>query len=173
MSTLKLIPTSKSSKCLIPEFATENSACFDIKADLNDRVVRVMSSMNIGTTFNIKPQDGILELPPEYRALIPTGFIFEIPDGYSMRLHPRSGFGWKYGVTLMNAEGVIDWDYPNETFIMLHNTSFEPFRIIHGTRIAQGEIVKRQECKFELVDESHVFQNTSDRTGGFGSTGNT
>ena len=37
--------------------------------------------------------------------LIPTGLIFDIPEGYSVRLHSRSGLRWKDGIYLTNCEG--------------------------------------------------------------------
>jgi dUTP pyrophosphatase len=43
--------------------------------------------------------------PPQERALIPTGLIFDIPEGYSIRIHPRSGMALKYGLILANCRG--------------------------------------------------------------------
>ena len=81
-------------------------------------------------------------LNPKCRALIPTGMVMDIPLGFSARLHPRSGLAVKNGVTLINAEGVIDADYCHEVFVPLHNTTNTPFKITHGDRIAQVEIVE-------------------------------
>jgi len=169
-NTVKLIPVSDSSKDLLPEYGSLYSACFDVKADISNRVIKVISKSNIKSKIEMSP-DATFILEPGARALIPTGFIFELPKYHSMRLYSRSGTGWKKGICLMNSEGVIDWDYPNETFVMLLNTSSIPFSVQHGDRIAQGELVSMNFCDFELGSSSDLFANTSTRDGGFGSTG--
>jgi len=169
LRNIRLIPVSDSSANLIPEFATEYSACFDIYADIRGRKIKTYDQNNHRISFDIVCDKFLLN--PGQRALIPTGFIFEIPKESSMRLHPRSGLAWKNGICLMNGEGVIDSDYPNETFVMLLNASSEPFEIDHGDRIAQGELVDLVECSFDLMSKDYKFGNTTTRSGGFGSTG--
>jgi len=166
VTCLKLIPLSENAVKLIPEYATQESACFDIKADILDRDIPVHNKSN----FKTKCKGNPFVIEPGHRALIPTGFIFVIPHGYSMRLHPRSGHSWKNGVCLMNGEGIIDSDYPNETFIMLHNTSNKPFLVKHGDRIAQAELVKTRLASFDMLSIGSTFENATDRDGGFGST---
>ena len=39
--------------------------------------------------------DEPLTLLPGARALVPTGLIFEIPDGYEAQIRPRSGLAFK------------------------------------------------------------------------------
>jgi len=171
VDTVRLIPVSNSADDLMPIFGSQYSACFDIKADIKNRTIKSISKYNIKTEVKIDQRSSVFVLEPGARALIPTGFIFELPESYSMRLHPRSGLGWKKGICLMNGEGVIDWDYPNETFVMLFNTSTASFNISHSDRIAQAELVKMKFCKFDLLSNTAKFNNTSTRDGGFGSTG--
>jgi dUTP pyrophosphatase len=54
------------------------------------------------------PEDKPLVLKLGNRALVPTGFIFEIPPGYEIQVRPRSGLAFKYGVTCLNTPGTID-----------------------------------------------------------------
>jgi len=169
MRNIRLIPLSDSSEDLIPEYATEYSACFDIYADIENREIKTYDRNNHRISFDIVGNKFLLN--PGQRALIPTGFIFEIPKEYSMRLHSRSGLAWKNGICLMNGEGIIDSDYPNETFVMLLNASSEPFELSHGDRIAQGELVDLVECSFKVMSKDRKFGNTTTRKGGFGSTG--
>jgi dUTP pyrophosphatase len=98
--------------------------------------------------------------------------VMDIPLGFSARLHPRSGLAVKNGVTLINAEGVIDADYCQEVFIPLYNTTNTPFKITHGDRIAQVEIVEyaRQVRYITYTQATPELQKTN-RVGGFGSTG--
>jgi dUTP pyrophosphatase len=167
MTTLKFYRLS--SEVNLPRLATDGSACFDLQAwlergsevkvyeysDTQPHAVRLLSSSVI--------------LRPFARALIPTGLIADIPSGYSLRVHPRSGLALKNGITLTNAEGVIDEDYVEPLFVMLTNMSGNNFTISNGDRIAQAEL---QLVIPTSIQETSVkpAQKTS-RTGGLGSTG--
>jgi dUTP pyrophosphatase len=93
----------------------------------------------------------------------------DIPEGYSVRLHARSGTSLKQGLVLANAEGVIDSDYVEEVFIMLWNISGNAVTINNGDRIAQAELVKNEEYTIEQTPARPLPR--TNRTGGFGSTG--
>lgn len=148
--------------------ATQGSACWDVSACLiSDQKVNVITSWNEKHVRNI--QDGQLTLFAGERALVPTGWIFDIPESYSMRLHPRSGLAWKQGVSLVNAEGVIDYDYTQETFVCVINHTDVSHVITHGDRIAQLELMPVWDLEFEETHE--VPGQKTDRQGGFGSTG--
>ena len=101
--------------------------------------------------------------------LVPTGLVFDIPEGYSVRLHSRSGWAYKYGIILANCEGIIDSDYVEEIMVMLTNISDEVVYIRHGDRTCQGELVKDERVEFDVVEERPVKK--TNRDGGFGSTG--
>ena len=106
---------------------------------------------------------------PGDRILVPTGLIFDIPTGYSVRIHPRSGLSYKQGLVLANLEAVIDSDYVQETFVLLYNRSEVDHTINNGDRIAQAEMVKREEyILWEIFDAP---TQKTDREGGLGSTG--
>ena len=129
--------------------ATSGSACFDICAHI--------------------PCDGTVTLAPNERVLVPTGLIFDIPWGHSIRLHPRSGMAFKKGLSLANAEGIIDSDYVEEVFVALHNVSGESQTVSHGERIVQAELVKSLDYKIVPTDKRP--ERKTSRSGGFGSTG--
>jgi dUTP pyrophosphatase len=157
-----------------PVFATSGSACFDIYAYLH-KPVTVHRMHNYKE--KIHPEriqwEDIEELQisilPGDRILIPTGLIFDIPEGYSVRIHPRSSISLKKGLSLTNGEGIIDSDYYHETYIMFTNTSADEVRITHGERIAQGELVQKE--IYELEETLRQPEQTTQRVGGFGSTG--
>jgi len=132
-----------------PTVATEGSACFDIRAWI--------------------PNEQTITLGAGNWELIPTGLIFDIPEKHSIRLHPRSGLALKHGITLMNAEGVVDSDYFHEIKVILVNHGKDLFTVEHGMRICQAELVRN--LNPDLV-ETHVQPTQkTDRIGGFGSTG--
>ncbi len=114
------------------------------------------------------PGDAPLTLAPGARALIPTGFAMELPEGYEAQIRPRSGLAFKHGVTVLNAPGTIDSDYRGEVKVLLINLGDEPFRIERGMRIAQ--LVIQPVSHATLIEADEL--STSERgTGGFGSTG--
>jgi dUTP pyrophosphatase len=150
-----------------PTHATDGSACFDIHAYVPDEHVVVIYD-RFNSTFDVPCSSDGISLEPGERILVPTGFRLAIPIGYSVRLHARSGISLKNGVALANSQGIIDADYRKEVFVLLHNTSAEPFRIKHGDRICQGEVVEMVNFQFE---EGAVSNESLERVGGFGSTG--
>ena len=151
-----------------PTRATAQSACYDVYACLpEDTRVQVRNDFNESQHRIVK--DGIVTIFGGERALIPTGCVFDIPEGYSLRLHPRSGISVKQGVCLANAEGVIDSDYYHETFVALINHSEVNFVIKHGDRIAQLEMTPVVSINFETLSTAPQARTT--RAGGFGSTG--
>lgn len=153
----------------VPAFETEEAACFDFKASLvSGAEVVYYSSFNEKNVVYIGPSKSII-LQPKCRYLVPTNLIMDIPSGFSVRIHPRSGLALKNGVTLINCEGVIDSDYVNPTFITLFNLSDSSFEVKDGDRIAQGELVLLQNYTITQIHEAPT-QKTS-RSGGFGSTG--
>tara|TARA_B000000557_G_C20555344_1_gene350707 strand:- start:309 stop:629 length:321 start_codon:yes stop_codon:yes gene_type:complete len=103
------------------------------------------------------------------RVLIPTGLILDIPEGYSVRLHSRSGLAWKDGVYLTNCEGIIDYDYVEPVFVMMTNISQSPKTINNGDRICQAELVEK--VYHSLVEIPEPPTRKTERDGGFGSTG--
>lgn len=114
------------------------------------------------------PDGQQVELAPGERALIPTGLIFEIPEGWEVQVRPRSGLALKHGVTLVNSPGTIDSDYRGPVGVILINLGQSPFRVSHGDRIAQMVVTPAQQANFIEVEETG---RTLRGAGGFGSTG--
>ena len=101
-------------------------------------------------------------------ALVPTGLQMEIPDGFYLAIHPRSGLALKHNITLGNAVGVVDSDYRGEIHAIIYNAGSGVFVINEGDRIAQAVLMKHEKVRFDFVDE---LSETERGEGGFGSTG--
>ena len=112
--------------------------------------------------------DAPLTLAPGKRALVPTGFIFEIPHGFEAQIRPRSGLAIKNGITCLNSPGTVDSDYRGEVKVILANLGEEPFVIERGMRIAQMVIAPVTQV---AVREGAEASETTRGAGGFGSTG--
>lgn len=153
---------------VLPKFATQGSACFDLAFQASGKYTyRGFNGNNAPIERPVA--SGNLVLMPKDRILVPTGYIFDIPEGYSVRIHARSGMSLKQGLVLANAEAVIDSDYIEETFVMLTNISDSPVTINNGDRIAQAELVKKEE--YVLWETNDKPTQKTDRVGGLGSTG--
>lgn len=80
---------------------------------------------------------------------------------WALKLYPRSGLGFKYGVKLRNTTGIIDCDYRDEIRVSL--SSDERVVIPKGKAYMQGII----QPVFTLDNE---IEPTEERKGGLGST---
>ena len=152
----------------IPTFATKESACFDIHACLR-HADEIKIYGNYERTHSFSSENEQLVLQPGERVAIPTGLIFDIPAGYSVRLHPRSGLALKHGLGFTNAEGIIDSDYVHEVKAIITNFGTNNYTFKHGDRICQGELVKSLD--YSIEERYTVPAIKTDRIGGFGSTG--
>jgi len=160
----------------LPSYATEQAACFDIRAHLIDAqgITRHLQGVNeVGSShyeFATALDGGaVYVIKPGYTMLIPTGLIAVMPNNYSLRIHLRSSMALKRGLYLPNGEGVIDSDYFEELYMMVKNGSKTDVEIVHGERICQGEWVPV--TQFPITSIHTRPQKSTNREGGFGSTG--
>lgn len=152
----------------LPSFATLDSACFDLSFQPSGKGDYKGYNSN-NSPFSRSLQNNNIIVMPGERVMVPTGLIFDIPKGYSVRLHARSGTSLKQGLVLINSEGIIDSDYVEEVYVLLTNTSANSVKINKGDRIAQAELVKKEE--YSLVETTTKPFPKTERVGGMGSTG--
>ena len=133
-----------------PEYATNGSSGFDLRANL----------------------DSPITIHPHGVKIVPTGLYFEIPENFEIQIRPRSSLAAKYGVTVLNSPGTIDSDYRGEIGVILINHSDNSFIINNGDRIAQGiiaSVISKNFVNFKKIETIDI--NTERGTGGYGSTG--
>lgn len=159
----KLYPDVKT-----PTIESEYSTGADIYAyitgqELNNGMVLPPNSINPNTNSSVK-------ILPHTTIAIHTGLRARPPEGFDIKLYPRSGLAYKLCLTLSNAVGVIDYDYDGEIQVLLHNNSDTPVTVSHGDRIAQLALERVYSFKFNEV--SRLTPVISSRgEGGLGSTG--
>jgi len=154
-----------------PIRATTGSACFDLCSFLpeNSEVNIYMNSHEQLDKRIRKVVDGKIQINPHERALIPTGLIFDIPKGFSVRLYPRSSLALKQGLTLANNVGIIDSDYVEPVYMMVYNISGYQQFVFDKIRMCQAEMVR--ELPYIIMEIDVRPEQKTDRDGGFGSTG--
>ena len=146
--TLNLLRLPHGEGIELPAYETQGAAGMDLRAAVDDGAPMVLA--------------------PGKRALVPTGLIFEIPDGFEGQIRPRSGLAFKNGITCLNTPGTIDSDYRGEVKVLLINLGEEPFEITRGMRIAQMVIAPVTQARVAEITEAST---TKRGAGGFGSTG--
>jgi dUTP pyrophosphatase len=157
----------------LPEYATEGSAAFDIKAYFKrgDRL-QAYNNWNKAVQIAVKgvgKEEHCFQLPPDTRVLVPTGLIFDIPEKHVMKMFIRSSVALKKGLSLANGTGIIDSDYVDPTYIMLLNETDSLVSITSGERLVQCIVEKVN--KIKLTETKTAPEQKTDRDGGFGSTG--
>jgi len=145
---LKLVRLPHGAGLDLPSYETKGAAGMDLRAAVTD--------------------DQPMTLAPGQRALVPTGFVMEIPEGFEAQVRPRSGLAFKNGITCLNPPGTIDSDYRGEVKVLLVNLGDEPFDITRGMRIAQMVIAPVTQAR---IAEVAAASETERGAGGFGSTG--
>ena len=132
----------------LPKYQTIAAAGADIRASFADK--------------------GQMIIPAGERVLVPTGLVFEIPEGYEIQVRPRSGLSIKTHLLVVNSPGTIDADYRGEVKIILGNFGQNDEIIKHGERIAQLIVSPIVQAVFAAATD---LSETSRGEGGFGSTG--
>lgn len=145
MEKIRIVNKSKNPA---PEHATPDSAGFDLRANIEEKIT-------------IKPFE---------RKLINTGLFMEIPTGHVGYVCTRSGLALKKGLQVLNAPGVVDADYRQSVGVILINLSNEEVIVEPGERIAQMIISQYKKVEFVSVENLEELSST-ERSGGFGSTG--
>ncbi len=145
-ATIQVLRLPHAADLPLPAYATEGAAAMDLLAAVT----------------------APLTIPPNGRALVPTGLRVALPPGHEWQIRPRSGLALKHGIVLPNSPGTIDEDYRGEVQVIVLNAGTEPFTVERGMRIAQAVLAPVTRAAFAEVAE---LPETLRGTGGFGSTG--
>lgn len=152
----------------LPKRATIESAGYDLAAHLLRASVPVaIGGIEEMRDVTMTGDRASVTLEPGERALIPLGFKARIPPGYHGEVRPRSGTAFRKGIEIPNSPGTIDSDYNGEWMVPVKNGDSRPITIEHGERIAQVVFVPHVSVEFEQGEVGR----TTERDGGFGSTG--
>lgn len=148
---------------IMPYRATEGAAAFDIFAQYDFTV----------ETDTVQ--------------FVDLGFKMEIPDGYMVKIIPRSGHGSLRGLTLRNSTGLIDDDYTKNWGAVLVLDKFEELEprigcTVRKLREYEGRemVIKRGTAFAQMTFEKKLdtelvigkVNKQTNRKGGHGSTGN-
>ena len=111
----------------------------------------------------------VIRVPPHTQKIIPTGIAFSIPDGFELRVSPRSGQSAKEQISIRNSPGIIDSDYRGELMVIFVNNKETYHIITKDQRVCQVKLSRAYHANFIEVDD---LDETERGEGRFGSTGN-
>ncbi len=120
-----------------------------------------------------EPQQRFFSLAPGEQKIINAGFKVGLSTDdpnkiATMLVCPRSGLACKYGITIVNAPGIVDEHYPDWVGIGLVNHSRDLHLFSHGARIAQVVYLEVCVAQERVVE---ALTTVGERKGGFGHTG--
>jgi dUTP pyrophosphatase len=126
-----------------------------------------------GIDFFVPDEFGERVLKHGESVLIPAGIKVEVPFGYALIFHNKSGVAAKKDLYV--GADTIDHAYQGEVHINLINNG-ESDQVIHaGDKIIQGILIPVILANPMLVNEDELYRDVyvagSRGTGGFGSTG--
>lgn len=139
---VKMVKAEKTA--IIPKYQTAGAAGLDLHAS---------ESVVIG---------------PGSHAIVSTGLMMEIPQGWEGQVRSRSGLAAKNGVFVLNSPGTVDADFRGIVKVILANMGTHEFKVKVGDRIAQ--MVFSLAPQVEVVEVDNI-EDTARGAGGFGSTG--
>lgn len=141
----------------------------EIKVERLNKKVKLPQYQHYGEDagLDLHSAEEIIIKSGEYK-LIKTGLKIAVPKGYAAFVYPRSGLALKKGITILNADGVIDSGYRGEIGVILINHGDQDFKINFNDRIAQLIIQKVNIIKWNEVDN---LAKSERGEGGFGHTG--
>ncbi|MCP5404994.1 MAG: dUTP diphosphatase [Pseudomonadaceae bacterium] len=150
---IRVLPNYKVDAYGLPAYQTADGACFDMVAALDVPSITLAAGETrpIPTGLGLRPDMAHPVFQQRPMVLVPE-----------LTIRSRSGLAAKFGVHALG--GVIDYTYPDEMKVILHNGGSQPFVVEDGMRIAQASV--------QLVWRvGGVAVKEAVRQGGFGSTG--
>ena len=165
---VKVINLSKND---LPRYETKNAAGLDVRADLSritpTNPIKLYGDGEVIYAGESHPK-AMVRIDVGSRVLVPTGLKVAIPEGYELKVRPRSGLALKKGITVLNTPGCVDSDFRGEIGVILINHGTESFWFEDGERIAQFTLEKVEQVEWEEVEE---LDSTERDSNGFGTTG--
>jgi dUTP pyrophosphatase len=111
-----------------------------------------------------------ITIPANSDVLIDSLLSIEIPHGYDLVFHDKSGVATKKKLTTLAKVVDSDYRYPNKVHFHLWNLSNQPVEIKKDDKIIQGIIRKTELWAIEEDTTIPGKKYNSERKGGFGST---
>jgi len=112
-----------------------------------------------------------ITIPAFGRALVPTGIVLDIPEGFEVQIRSKSGLALNQGLMVLNSPGTIDQGYIGEIKVIIFNTNNHSVIVERGMKIAQAVLANVVSGKFVTLNKIENVEQKERGSNGFGSTG--
>lgn len=137
---------------------------------LNDDVPNPKYNYEGDSGFDLYSTEEI-SIPPFGRVLIPTGLMFDIPDGFEIQVRSKSGLAINQGLFVLNSPATIDSGYLGQVKVILFNTNGVEVIIKKGMKVGQAVLSPVVNGKWVSLDRVEKIGEKDRNDNGFGSTG--
>jgi dUTP pyrophosphatase len=112
-----------------------------------------------------------ITIPAFGRALVPTGIVLDIPEGFEVQIRSKSGLALNQGLMVLNSPGTIDQGYIGEIKVIIFNTNNHSVIVEKGMKVAQAVLANVVSGKFVELNKIENIDQKERGSNGFGSTG--
>ena len=112
-----------------------------------------------------------ITIPAFGRALVPTGIVLDIPEGFEVQIRSKSGLALNQGLMVLNSPGTIDQGYIGEIKVIIFNTNNHSVIVERGMKVAQAVLANVVSGKFVTLNKIDNVDQKERGSNGFGSTG--
>ena len=112
-----------------------------------------------------------ITIPAFGRALVPTGIVLDIPEGFEVQIRSKSGLALNQGLMVLNSPGTIDQGYIGEIKVIIFNTNNHSVIVEKGMKVAQAVLANVVSGKFVELNKVENVDQKERGSNGFGSTG--
>lgn len=131
--------TEEEIKKFIPAYAENNENVLALKANNLKKLYSGTRELNLKIIEKTLVK-GFFNLRPWERVLIGTGFSFDIPKKYQLKIHPNNELVLRKGVSVLNNLPIICEECENEICYVITNTTNYSMKINFGEVLAYATI---------------------------------
>ena len=155
-------------------------------SDLTDEMENMIYKVDLNYTskegrilsYNYESDSGFdlysteqITIPGFGRALVSTGIVLDIPEGFEIQIRSKSGLALNQGLMVLNSPGTIDQGYIGEIKIILFNTNNHSVIVERGMKVAQAVLANVVSGRFVTLNKIDNVNQKERGSNGFGSTG--
>ena len=155
-------------------------------SDLTDEMENMVYKVDLNYTskegrilsYNYESDSGFdlysteqVTIPAFGRALVSTGIVLDIPEGFEIQIRSKSGLALNQGLMVLNSPGTVDQGYIGEIKIILFNTNNHSVIFERGMKVAQAVLASVVSGRFVTLNKIDNINQKERGSNGFGSTG--
>lgn len=138
----------------LPFYRTIESSRFVLNSCLVPGTEYVLISEDNEIEDKIIPENRTIKIPSGYRALVPIGLFFAIPESYAIKLFSTRKLSLLHNVNILNEGISVDSSDDSDIFVPLENRSHADYILNDNVAVCEGELVKTNIAIFQEMNET-------------------